>query len=692
MKKICEKCSMDGCKKCKGNLNNDECLECSGSTTIIRNEKIISCKNCNKGYFIPDDDTNCKNCTINGCKECKGSSNDIECADCGDLIPIKINGKIKQCISCGDGYFVPDNGTNCQKCSLDGCKKCNGTLYNNECLECKGSTTIIRNNKIILCNNCNEGYFVPDDRTTCQKCSLEGCIKCNGTYSNNQCTDCGDLESVYLNGKIIACNNTCETGLEEKCLSCHKSKIECTSCNIGYKLVNGKCKPDFFIKAIYDVKKTGYWDLFYASKSYFTQLIIDGKNITNTEKSYYFETIGEHIAYFKFRMTGGSSSNMNSLFYENEYLKTVVFSSFDEGLSNNKHPDFSFSATFQNCKNLISVDFSKIVYKYESRLTNLFNGCSNLLYVNLNLKNKIKVTSAEYIFKNCESLVSIDLSNLEVSKVTSLNGMFYGCKSLVSIDLSMLNVENVNDFSFLFYDCISLQSINIKNWRLKSATNLYSMFYNCNSLKYLDLSTISPAEPMSIKRVFYNCYSLTSINLNNTKKVKGLEFLFYNCSSLKEIDLSSFIISQKNGDYTTLNGMFRQCKSLTSIIFGDEFLTNGVSLFTNMFANCSSLTNIDISNFRIKTGSNIQGMFMGCYALTSISFQKSLARLSAYSSLFFDCPNLTYVNFSFVSKESSYSSIFNKNISDHGIIVLNYDFYDKVYKNHIPSGWNVTFE
>ena len=182
--KICEKCSMDGCKKSKGNLNNDECLECSDSTTIIRNEKIISCKNCNKGYFMPDDDTNCKNCTINGCKECKGSSNDIECADCGDLIPIKINGKIKQCISCGDGYFVPDNGTNCQKCSLDGCKKCNGTLYNNECLECKGSINIIRNNKIILCNNCNEGYFVPDDRTSCQKCSLEGCIKCNGTYSN----------------------------------------------------------------------------------------------------------------------------------------------------------------------------------------------------------------------------------------------------------------------------------------------------------------------------------------------------------------------------------------------------------------------------------------------------------------------------------------------------------------------------
>jgi hypothetical protein len=101
---------------------------------------------------------------------------------------------------------------------------------------------------------CDKGYYIPDDDKTlqdCQKCSLEGCQKCNGTYKNNECSSCGNLKSIYNNNKIIKCNNTCETGDEEKCLTCDKDKDECTKCNNGYKLVNGKCKSDYLIKASY---------------------------------------------------------------------------------------------------------------------------------------------------------------------------------------------------------------------------------------------------------------------------------------------------------------------------------------------------------------------------------------------------------------------------------------------------------
>ena len=98
---------------------------------------------------------------------------------------------------------------------------------------------------------CNPGYFIPlDDETLedCQKCSLDKCIKCNGTYENNECISCGDLENIYENGKIIECKNTCETGPGEKCLTCYEDKIACKSCNTGYKLVDGKCRPDFLIE------------------------------------------------------------------------------------------------------------------------------------------------------------------------------------------------------------------------------------------------------------------------------------------------------------------------------------------------------------------------------------------------------------------------------------------------------------
>ena len=54
-------------------------------------------------------------------------------------------------------------------------------------------------------NKCGDGYFIPDDETLndCQKCSLEGCQKCNGTYEKNDCYSCGSLQSIYNNNKII---------------------------------------------------------------------------------------------------------------------------------------------------------------------------------------------------------------------------------------------------------------------------------------------------------------------------------------------------------------------------------------------------------------------------------------------------------------------------------------------------------
>ena len=50
---------------------------------------------------------------------------------------------------------------------------------------------------------------------------------------------------------------TCETWEEEKCLTCDKVKNICSSCNIGYKLVNGLCKPDYFIKAVFKTIQVG---------------------------------------------------------------------------------------------------------------------------------------------------------------------------------------------------------------------------------------------------------------------------------------------------------------------------------------------------------------------------------------------------------------------------------------------------
>ena len=337
---------------------------------------------------------------------------------------------------------------------------------------------------------CQPGYFIPDGGSTasdCAKCKLKGCIDCKGTSDNNECINCGGLESIYNDGKIIECKNTCEIGEEEKCSACYEDKIECKSCNIGYKLVNGKCRPDFYIKAIYQVNSPGDTIQLYNSdrKGYVSQLII-GTDIYTSPKKYehQFENEGLQPVYIKFSKYKPGS--YNSGFFKNiDKLVSVVFYDFNEYL-----PDLFLQSLFEGCKNLISVDISNLYGFRPAYAANMFYGCSKLEYVNFNIT---------YILNS-----------------PTIYSMFYNCWSLKSIDLSKLNVSEASSFDNMFFNCTSLETINIENFSLKKdSTSMNYMFENCTSLKSLDLSSFKPYKLTSMIHTFYNCYSLTSINLNN---------------------------------------------------------------------------------------------------------------------------------------------------------------------------------
>ena len=43
----------------------------------------------------------------------------------------------------------------------------------------------------------------------------------------------------------------CEIGDDDKCLECDLKKNQCSKCNLGYKLINGKCIINYSFKATY---------------------------------------------------------------------------------------------------------------------------------------------------------------------------------------------------------------------------------------------------------------------------------------------------------------------------------------------------------------------------------------------------------------------------------------------------------
>ena len=58
--------------------------------------------------------------------------------------------------------------------------------------------------------------------------------------------------------------------------------------------------------------------------------------------------------------------------------------------------------------------------------------------------------------------------------------------------------------------------------------------------------------------------------------------------------------------------------------------------------------------------------------------------------IFFDCPNLKFVNFSFVNNRNSVYHLFNENRSDTGTLILKNNLYGTSCAGCVPPNWDVT--
>ena len=83
-----------------------------------------------------------------------------------------------------------------------------------------------------------------------------------------------------------------------------------------------------------------------------------------------------------------------------------------------------------------------------------------------------------------------------------------------------------------------------------------------------------------------------------------MECCFKYCSKLKEIGLPNL-----KTNVLTMSNLFKNCTQLEKIIFGKEFSTNRVNDMSYMFANCISLTELDLSSFVASSCRYFDGMF-----------------------------------------------------------------------------------
>ena len=193
--------------------------------------------------------------------------------------------------------------------------------------------------------------------------------------------------------------------------------------------------------------------------------------------------------------------------------------------------------------------------------------------------NTEEVKNMNKMFLNCEKVQELNVKDLQTKNVEDMSEMFRGCKALKSIDVSRFNHSKVKTMSSMFRDCENLASIELFNNLYEGMTDrnfdliempiedMSYMFYNCKSLKQLKIgATFDSRRATTMRTMFGGCTQLERIDNSSgyfrTDNAEILEYMFSRCSSLKELNLSQFNMGKaKRTAY-----MFSECSSLQKLI------------------------------------------------------------------------------------------------------------------------------
>lgn len=158
------------------------------------------------------------------------------------------------------------------------------------------------------------------------------------------------------------------------------------------------------------------------------------------------------------------------------------------------------------------------------------------------------------------------------------------------------------------------EGVLLKDYDKKDNTELGNENVWLDDLKTIEtVDIIEEIEPTITKKWFANAQKLKQIyNISNlnTSNVTNMSEMFKNCDSLKELDLSSFDTS----NVTNMDRMFSNCGSLTQLDLSN-FNTSKVANMYYMFSNCKNLTTIYVKEFNTTNVSNSFGMFSDCINL-----------------------------------------------------------------------------
>ena len=253
-----------------------------------------------------------------------------------------------------------------------------------------------------------------------------------------------------------------------------------------------------------------------------------------------------------------------------------------------------------------------------------FNGCADLEQVTL-IDSPLR-NIGDRAFRNCAALASFAIPNT----VTNIGSYaFRGCAALKSVTLPEgLRSMGLGSFAF----CTSLGEATLPD-SLRETKSDYDYsegyFAGCASMTNLVIgSGIPVVKKFHLPFNSTNAFSVT---------VNGSGATVIECKAFTNTKAGSVVlngVASIEGTSSSGEGAFRDCTSLTEVVFG-----NGLSeIGGQAFRGCSALKSVALPNTVTNLGSSA---FSGCTSLRTATLNEGLCTIGSYA--FNNCTSLTEI-------------------------------------------------
>ena len=338
-----------------------------------------------------------------------------------------------------------------------------------------------------------------------------------------------------------------------------------------------------------------------------------------------------------------NEDNLNNDYLELDY-EVINYLKLDKIKLNKKEsPNYLDESIY-----LLNYLKSNDIYVSYGKLININN---NDIYHNCNIKGES--SGSPILLINNQKLIGIHCNSSKHNKYNKGTSLIYSIIEFSKIKNNLLIIDkegrNINHNYIICELNIKEDNQNIRIINSYEQSNRENKFIeykkenenekeikdNCEIIINDELIPFSYFHKFSKKGKYTILYIFK-------KNITKTNYMFYKCSSLTNIDLSNF----NTDNVKDMSCMFYKCSSLTNINLS-YFNTNNVKDMSWMFYKCSSLTNINLSYFNTNNVINMSGMFNGCSSLEELNLSNfNTNNINNMNWMFRKCSSLTKINLS----------------------------------------------